>query len=93
MFFFYCVSIVWREFSYSWYTWNSECVLLFLVIQNATTLSNRTAVNVVMCFVKFCDVCYYVLYFENVLNTGVFYIEQSSVYLHCQYMQLYRKGV
>jgi len=46
-----------------------------------------------MCFVKFCDVCYYVLYFENVLNTGVLYIKQSSVYLHCHYIQLYRKGV
>ena len=77
---------MWREFSYSWYTWSSECVLLLLVTQYATTLSNRTAVNVVMCFAKFCDVCYYVLYFENVLNTGVLYIKQSSVYLHCHYI-------
>lgn len=41
----------------------------------ATALSNRTAVNVVMCFVKLCGVCYYVLYFENVLNTGVLCIK------------------
>jgi hypothetical protein len=82
-----------REFSYSWYTWNSEGLLVILVFQYATSLSNSTAVNVVMCFVKFYDVCCYVLHFENVLNTGVLYVKQSSVYFRCHYMQLYRKGV
>lgn len=66
---------------------------VILVIQYATTLSKRAAVNVVMYFVKLCDVCYYVLYFENVLNTDVLCIKQSSIYLHCHFIQLHSKGV